>query len=480
MKKALFIIMVLTLALGAVACAPAAGTTELTTTSAVETHVTTTTTAQTPEPTTTTTQEPEAKTIVFNDAVLESRIREYLQKPEGKITVAEAEAVTFLDLSSADPWAPNEARIRDISALAGFKNLSSLYLRWNDIADLTPVAELTHLEALYLDGSDQLAEFGPLAGLTNIKDLEFSSNGGLGLNDSNIGFMANLTQMEILRIKGASELSDISPVANFPNLGILELLNCNIRDVSPIAGLGNLKELYLLGNPVSDFSPLKGIYANLEGKDFEILSADDVPEAPIAFGDKWMEAAVRQAMNITGRDITTRDAYLATSLDLSTPFDSREPRIKSIAELSYFKNLTVLSFDFQEISDISPLSGLTKLEKVSFNGNKVSDISALSGLNKLTHLDFFGNQVTDISALSGKTAMQAMSIFSNEISDISPLAGMTDLNMLRMENNQVSDIKVLSGLTSLRILMLAGNPVTDFSPVKDIYPQLGEKDFELK
>jgi len=28
-------------------------------------------------------------------------------------------------------------------------------------------------------------------------------------------------------------------------------------------------------------------------------------------------------------------------------------------------------------------------------------------------------------------------------------------------------------------LMLAGNPITDFSPVRDIYPQLGEKDFEL-
>jgi len=288
---------------------------------------------------------------------------------------------------------------------------------------------------LYLEGNDQLVEFSPLAGLTNMKDLKFSSNGGLGLNDASIGFMADMTQMEMLRIKGAPELSDISLVAHFPNLYLLELDNCNIRDVSPIAGLMNLKILYLQGNPITDFSPLKGIYANLEEKDFEILSADDIPEEPITFGDEWLEAAVRKAMNISDRDITTRDAYMATSLDLSTAFDSREPRIKSIAELSYFKNLTVLSFDFQEVSDISPLAGLTKLERLSFSANKVSDISAVSGLHKLTGLNFFGNQVSDIS--------------------------------------------VLSGCTSLRILMLAGNPITDFSPVRDIYPQLGEKDFEL-
>jgi internalin A len=259
----------------------------------------------------------------------------------------------------------------------------------------------------------------------------------------------------------------------------LSLLNCNIHDVSPIAGLTKLRELYLLGNPISDFSPIKGIYANLESKDFEIISADDIPEEPITFSDESLEAMVRNAMNITDRDITTRDAYLMTSLDLSTAFDSPEPRIKSIDELSYFKNLKVLSFDFQEVSDLSPLSGLTKMERLSFCGNKVSDISVLSEMNSLTGVFFFGNQVSDISPLSGKTDMSDLTIFANQISDISPLAGMTKMGMLRMEDNQITDISVLSGFTSLAILLLKGNPITDFSPVKDIYPQLREKDFNM-
>jgi internalin A len=199
-----------------------------------------------------------------------------------------------------------------------------------------------------------------------------------------------------------------------------------------------------MGNPITDYSPLSKIYPQLEQKDFEVIDCNDICEELIVFSDEWLEAAVRKAMNITDRDITTRDAYLVTDLDCSVPFDYREPRIKSINELSYFTNLKELSFDFQEVSDLSPLKGLTKLERLSFNGNRVSDLSPLAGMNDLKGLACFGNQISDISALKGKTGMQDLTIFGNQITDISPLAGMTDLGMLRMEDNQVSDISVLS------------------------------------
>ena len=98
-----------------------------------------------------------------------------------------------------------------------FKNLSSVYLKWNDIADLSPLAGLKNLEALYLDGNEQITDFSPLAGLINMKDFQISGNGGLAIDDSNIGFLENMTQMEMLVIKGAPGLSDISAVAAFPN-----------------------------------------------------------------------------------------------------------------------------------------------------------------------------------------------------------------------------------------------------------------------
>ncbi len=88
-----------------------------------------------------------------------------------------------------------------------------------------------------------------------MKDFQISGNGGLAVDDSNIGFLVNMTQLEMLCIRGAPGLSDISVVTNFPNLVKLQLEGCNISDVSPIAGLTNLKEL-LYGHLLPFFKPV--------------------------------------------------------------------------------------------------------------------------------------------------------------------------------------------------------------------------------
>jgi internalin A len=56
---------------------------------------------------------------------------------------------------------------------------------------------------------------------------------------------------------------------------------------------------------------------------------------------------------------------------------------------------------------------------------------------------------------------------------------MKNLNYLYMENNQVTDLSPLAGLSKLTNVLMSGNPATDYSPLKDVYPNLEEKDFEL-
>lgn len=48
-----------------------------------------------------------------------------------------------------------------------------------------------------------------------------------------------------------------------------------------------------------------------------------------------------------------------------------------------------------------------------------------------------------------------------------------------MEDNQVTDLSPLAGLTKLTNILLSGNPATDYSPLKDVYSNLEEKDFEI-
>jgi internalin A len=232
---------------------------------------------------------PAAEVVVFDDPILEKRVREQMNKPDGDITVAEAEAVENLNVDNKDND-PNGC-ILDISALKHFTNLKTLYISLNNITDISVVAGMKNLVAFYsMNGNDNITDFSPLSGLTNMLDLSILS--GKNINDNNIAFIKDMTKLEMLWISDAPELTDISAVANFTNLvrlninktGIsdispvagltnmsaMDLSGSKISDVSPLKGLVNLKNLFLKDCPIKDYTPLKDIYPKLEEKDFKM------------------------------------------------------------------------------------------------------------------------------------------------------------------------------------------------------------------
>lgn len=237
-----------------------------------------------------TTEEPAPELVVtFTDDALEAKVREQMGKPEGDITVAEAEAVERFDFRVSDPGNGSTPRIKDISALQYFKNLKSLDLSYHRIEDLSPLAGMKNLEALYYFGATSVKDFSALSELTGMMDLIIISD---GFTDTDMQRLAGMTKMELLWIQGGEQLTDISVVANFKNLYRLNIENSGVSDISPVAGitslvevslrgsqvsdvmplkdLVNLKTLYLEGCPVTDYSPLAGIYPNLMDKDFEL------------------------------------------------------------------------------------------------------------------------------------------------------------------------------------------------------------------
>jgi hypothetical protein len=230
---------------------------------------------------------PEA--VVFTDTVLEVMVREAMGKPEGDITVAEAEAVERFDFRAADPGDSSSPRIKDISALQYFKNLKSLDLSYHLTEDLSPLAVMKNLESLYYFDARSVKDFSALAELTNMLDLIICAD---TFSNADMQYLAGMTNIELLWIQGGEGLTDISVVANFKKLyrlniensgvsdispvaGITSLVEMSLRgsqvsDVSPLKGLVNLKTLLLEGCPVTDYSPLSGIYPNLTEKDFEL------------------------------------------------------------------------------------------------------------------------------------------------------------------------------------------------------------------
>ncbi len=209
--------------------------------------------------------------IVFDDTALETYVRAAMNKPEGDITVADAQAVTELELSQMgvdkdQPYIHNLSALQyftnltylglgyavqnaddptapvDISPLAGLTKLTSLQMGGVVIDDLSAVANLKNLISLTVCNGEQALDLTPLAGLTNLQALTLRNN----------------------------KITDISPLKGLTNLIYLDLEGNQITDVTPLAGLTNLSRLALSGNPITDYKPLAEIRANLVEWDFEV------------------------------------------------------------------------------------------------------------------------------------------------------------------------------------------------------------------
>lgn len=237
MKRIVSMLLTIMLLISLAACSEPASeqegsTTQTTTPTVTPTTALTTAPSAAPEP---------QETVVFADPVLEAMVRGSMSKPESTITVADAEAVTRLDVSFEWQRYVSEAKpIKDISGLEHFRNLESLDLSLHAITDITPLESLTKLTQLALDGNP-IADITPLAGLTELK---------------------------LLTLAGCAA-QDYSPLAKLNGLELLVLDNSTITDVAPLASLTSLKRLYLEGCAL-DYSPLEDIYPNLEDKDFVI------------------------------------------------------------------------------------------------------------------------------------------------------------------------------------------------------------------
>lgn len=218
------------------------------------------------KPEVTQTPEPE-KTVVFSDPLLEEMVRAAMIRPEGDITLAEAEAVTELALGI--DWQPEpvpNSQITDISGLENFTNLVDLNLSYHAITDISPLAGLTKLSQLSL-GGNPVADISPLSGLTNLGFLTL-----FGCQAQDYTPLANLTGLGGLLLE-YSTISDVSMLSGLTELSWLNLHNTQVSDVSPLSTLTNLRKLQLAGCPISDYTSLAAIYPNLEEKDFSIVSS---------------------------------------------------------------------------------------------------------------------------------------------------------------------------------------------------------------
>ena len=232
-----------------------------------------------------------------------------------------------------------QARIRDLSSLAGLTEMRRLYLIHTPVTDLSSLAGLTEMRRLSLHGT-QVADLSPLAGLTAIQTLYLNHTPVTDLSS-----LAGLTAMRMLFL-GHTQVADLSPLAGLTAMRMLSLLGTQVADLSPLAGLTEMRRLSLHGTQVADLSPLAKL-------------------------------TEMQTLHLG------------------------HTQVADLSPLARLTEMQTLHLGHTQVADLSPLARLTEIQALYLGHTRVTDLAPLAGLTSMRTLFLNGTQVTDLSPLAG-------------------------------------------------------------------------------
>ncbi|MES2199007.1 MAG: leucine-rich repeat domain-containing protein [Chlamydiota bacterium] len=184
-------------------------------------------------------------------------------------------------------------------------------------------------------------------------------------------------------------------------------------------------------------------------------------------GDLGNASEIRNFLHINKKELATIRSFI---------FNKRE--LKSIPpEIIFLTNLTSLTLENNEISDVSLLAKLHGLRTLELRGNRISDISPLAELPNLSDLDLSYNRISDISPLAELPDLRVLNLSYNRISDINPLEELQNLEGLHLDLNYISNLDSLqnqdsSVLDTLFILKQKNGHLDAFlSKIKEKFPK---------
>lgn len=263
-------------------------------------------------------------------------------------------------------------KIKDISGIKYFKNLTSLNLSHNHISDFSELSELH-----------------------NLTDLDISSN---NIVNSDLSTSDSSDQGED-KPKGAPINDNIgSTLINLPDSIINLKAKCiNLSDLTWIKHMTNLEQLDV------SFNNLKSIHI----KDLQLDSL------------KKLNADVNQITDIS----SISDLHNLKELDLI------DNHIEDLSALQNLSKLQVLQLGKNNISTISSLQQLEALQKLGLSNNNISSIFPLQQLKNLQKLDLSYNNISDINLISDLISngkLDDINLSDNHVNNVQNLKGVSD------------------------------------------------------
>ncbi len=347
--------------------------------------------------------------------------------------------------------------LENLEGIEWLTSLQTLNLGGNQISDLSPLADLTELEQVYLWSNPELSSLAPLYNLPKLYELSLDPNNPWSGEE-----LVNFPHLKSLTLIDGENI-DISVLARLTELTSLNFWNQIPRDLSFLSSLTNLNSLHLDARDSSVDSDGVSLHVLSDLSGLTELSLTNMSISDI---NSLADLTSLRYLQLSGNEIS--DISTLSKLgDLSELYLASNSLV-DISVLSKLSNLSTLNLNSNAITDISALSNLAKLKDLSLGGNDLTNISGLESLSNLASLDLRGSKELDYTALIPLPTLTKLNLSDNYISDINFLVDFTNLTGLSLAQNEIVDISVLHNLTALTDLDLQDNLIVDVSVLGSI------------
>ena len=392
------------------------------------------------------------------DPGLNAAIRAVLPKPVGPLTEQDLLSLTNLDASNR--------RVKSLQDLEVARNLTTLSLQSNRLANFSVPGQLTNLIELNLS-------FNPLTnclvpdGLTNLDRILIASS-----HLTNLTLPGDLTTLTELDLHD-NRLTNFNLPSSLTRLGALNLNGNRLTSFSIPTNLAELNNLDLQGNRLSSFN----LPPNVTNLFFLDLGFNAMTNCTLPGGLTHLDS-----LTLTGNMLTdltlppdlTRLITLRLGLNQLTSF-TLPADTTNLITLQLFDNqitnltlppnlqrLDTLDVSLNHIASFTLPPGMTSLRTLDCSDNQLTNLTLPADLNKLSQLQLGNNLLTSLELPPGLTNLFFIGLEGNHLTNLTLPSDLENLAGLSLENNQLTTLTLPPSVANLRALLLSGDPLATF------------------